>query len=78
MCLLLLPWCLHAVFLPCGLFGVWCQVPHLLLLYFELHPQQQSLLLGEKKVLIFGLKYRSGQEPFIGITTQVSQDNHLA
>lgn len=52
MCLLLLSQCLHVVILPCGLFGVWCQLPHLLLLsyspsyYFE--PQRQSLLLGER------------------------------
>lgn len=78
MCLFLLSWCLHAVILPCGLFGVWCQCPHLLWLYFEPQPQRQSLLLGEKNVLIFGLKYWSGQEPFIAITSQVSQDNHLA
>lgn len=58
---------------------IWCLVlipsP---LTYFKPQPQRQSLLLGEKKVLIFGLKYWSGQEPFIGITSKVSQDSYLA
>lgn len=51
-----------------------------LLLYFEPLPQLQSLLLlrGKKKVLIFGLKYWSGQRPFISITSKVSQDSPLA
>lgn len=49
-------------------------------LYFEPQPQLQSLLLlrGKKKVLIFGLKYWSGQRPFISITSKVSQDSPLA
>lgn len=73
-----LAWVLACWLLPYGLSGVWCWFPHLLLLYLKPQPQRQSLLLGEKKVLIFGLKYWSGQEPFIGITSKVSQDSHLA
>lgn len=58
----------------------WLVLIHLLPLYLEPQPQRQLLLLlrGKKKVLIFGLKYWSGQGPFISITSKVSQDSHLA
>lgn len=45
---------------------------------YYVKPRRQSQLFGERKALIFGLKYWSGQELFIAITSQVSQDNHLA
>lgn len=69
---------LHAA--PPLCFMWWLVLIHPLPLYLEPQPQRQLLLLlrGKKKVLIFGLKYWSGQGPFISITSKVSQDSHLA
>lgn len=72
--------CLHVASPSSALSGGWSWFPCSLPLYLKPQLQWQLLLLlrGMKTLLICGLNYWSGQEPFIIITPKVSQDNNLA